>query len=530
MSESAQSVPSPAEGSSLPSAAPAPGINPGSEIAPLSVRRPNWPWGVALLLSLAVGGAVVLYQRAVRRPISIVGLRAGGVDIGGLDDKALKVRLGEIAARVVDQKIVLQHKDLRVQARRGEVGIQVDVEALDLLAHEAGKTGDPLGDLRAWRRARRGELDLAVPLRLDGARAVEFLDEIKELVDRAPRDAHLDLDQHTIAEEQAGLLVEIYETLVRVGEAVRTGASTVELAVMEVPARVTRKELAGIDISTVVGTWETHYSTNRVDSDRTYNLKVGADHLNGHVLKPHEIFSFNQVVGDRTEKEGYRVAPVIAGGELVDGLAGGMCQIASTLHAAAFFAGVEILSSTPHSRPSAYIPLGLDSTVVYPSTDLKIRNPFDFPLILHYQVNQGTVKVEILGKERPHQVLFEREILKETQFGTARRSDSSAPAGQKLILQAGYPGYHVVRRRYIFDRGQALPRSLGGPTQPVTEMLAKSKIRPLKEEKWTIGYPATEEIVAFGTGPRKMKPKDPPPSHRIPPVPLSDKPIGRILR
>jgi vancomycin resistance protein YoaR len=494
------------------------------------LRRPNWPWGIALLLSLAVGGAVVFYQREVRRPVTIAGLRAGGVPIGGLDDVVLKARLGEIAAREVEQKIVFRHGDLRVEGQRGEVGIQVDVEALEVLAREAGKTGDPLSDLRAWRRARRGELDLAVPRRLDSARAVEFLDEIKELVDRAPRDAHLDLDRHTIAEEQQGLLVGIYETLVRLVDPAQTGASTVELAAMEIPAQVTRKELAGIDISTVVGTWETHYSTNRVDSDRTYNLKVGADHLNGHVLKPHEVFSFNQVVGDRTEKEGYRVAPVIAGGELVDGLAGGMCQIASTLHAAAFFAGLEILSSTPHSRPSAYIPLGLDSTVVYPSTDLKIRNPFDFPLIIHYQVTQGTVKVELLGKERPYQVLFEREILTETQFGTARRSDSSAPAGQKLILQAGYPGYHVTRRRYIFDRGQALPRSLGGPTQPVTEVLDKAKIRPLKEEKWTIHYPATEEIVAFGTGPRKMKPKDPPPSHRIPPVPPSDKPIGRILR
>src|SRR5581483_4559400 len=165
-------------------------------------------------------------------------------------------------------------------------------------------------------------------------------------------------------------------------------------------------DLKDVDISTVLGNWETHYSSVGMDSDRTYNLKVGADHLNGHILKPHEIFSFIDVDAERTEKEGYRVAPVIQGGELIDGLAGGMCQIASTLHAASFFAGLEIVSSTPHSRPSAYIPLGLDSTVVWPSTDLKIRNPFDFPVVMHYSVNQGAVKVELLGKRKVYKVVF----------------------------------------------------------------------------------------------------------------------------
>src|SRR6185503_1284297 len=175
-----------------------------------------------------------------------------------------------------------------------------------------------------------------------------------------------------------------------------------------------------IDIGTVLGSWETHYSAVGPDTDRTYNLKVGADHLNGHILMPGEQFSFNEVVGDRTEKEGYRVAPVIQSGELVDGLAGGMCQIASTLHAAAFFGGLEIVSSTPHSRPSSYITMGLDSTVVYPTTDLKLRNPYDFPVVMHYTVNQGSVKVELLGKARPHRVVFEREIRGQTSFGVEK--------------------------------------------------------------------------------------------------------------
>src|SRR5207244_13373566 len=112
-----------------------------------------------------------------------------------------------------------------------------------------------------------------------------------------------------------------------------------------------------------------------------------------------------------------------------------MWQMAATLHAASFFAGLEIVSSTPHSRPSADIPMGLDSTVVYPTTDLKLHNPYDFPIVMHYQVNQGSVKVELLGKARPNRVLFEREIKSETGFPTETRSDPAAPEGQRMVLQ-----------------------------------------------------------------------------------------------
>jgi vancomycin resistance protein YoaR len=309
--------------------------------------------------------------------------------------------------------------------------------------------------------------------------------------------------------------------------AARSGQARVELAAGLSWPKVKSEDLRDVDISTVLGYWETHYSAIGPDTDRTYNLKVGADKLNGHILKPHEVFSFNEVVGDRTEKEGYRVAPVIQGGELIDGLAGGMCQIASTLHAAAFFSGLDIVSSTPHSRPSAYITMGLDSTVVYPSVDLKLRNPYDFPVVMHYQVNQGAVKVELLGKARPYKVIFEREIKSETAFGSDTRGDPEAPSGQRYTVQEGYPGYSLIRRRYIFEKDK-LPR-LGGP-EPLAEAMEKQHLKPVKKEQWALHYPATTQFVAVGSGPSSLKQKPQPPAHHIPPVNPHDKPIFKLLK
>lgn len=499
----------------------------GERIARPPALPPVWVRG---LVAAGVAGAVALtasYVHSVRAPVTIAGLRVGGQPIGGVAHAELEAKLRPALEAYLDGKIALTFGEDRVYATRREVGYAIDEAQVLAAVKAAGKSGNPLRDLAERTRARRGKLDLYVAVDVDRDKAVDFLTNVKDEVDRGAVDAHLDLERHTIAPEKPGYLMRVYGSLVALEYAARSGASEVPLALVETQARTRAKDLEGIDISTVLGYWETRYSASAVDSDRTYNLKVGSDKLNGHILRPGEIFSFNEVVGDRTEKEGYRVAPVISAGELIDGLAGGMCQIASTLHAAAFFAGLEIVYSTPHSRPSSYITMGLDSTVVYPTVDLKLRNPYDFPIVMHYQVNQGSVKVELLGKERPNKVIFEREIKTETPFPTEEREDPEMPEGQRLTLQEGYPGYTLVRRRYVFPKDQ-VPKWYG--PQPLAALLRKQRRKALERQQWALRYPPTTEIVAVGTGPANLKPKPAPPAHKIPALSPKDKPIFKMLR
>ncbi len=476
---------------------------------------------------VAVAAAIGGYFLSLHGTSTVAGLRVAGLPLGGVGFVDLDERLHETASAFLKGKVALHWGDRTIAAERKQLGFRVDVNHAVEQARRVGHSGHPLEDLLDRLRARFGHLDQRLPVEIDRTRAREFLTDLKDDVDRAPIDAHLDLERHAVEKEHPGYLLSVYESLARLEIAAESGATQVTLSTTDFKPTVTEDDLKQIDISTVLGSWETKYSSTGTDSDRTYNLKVGAEHLNGHILKPHEEFSFNQVVGDRTEKEGYRVAPVIQGGELIDGLAGGMCQIASTLHAASFFAGLDIVSSTPHSRPSAYIPMGLDSTVVYPTTDLKLSNPYDFAVVMHYSVHQGAVKVELLGKERPYRVIFEREIKREFPFLTETRSDPEAPAGQKLTLQEGYPGYTLLRRRYIFAKDQ-VPK--WGGAQILSQLLKKQPITPIAKREWSLHYPATAQIVAIGAGSSSLKKKPTPPSHHIPPIAPKDNPIAKILR
>jgi hypothetical protein len=135
--------------------------------------------------------------------------------------------------------------------------------------------------------------------------------------------------------------------------------------------------------------------------------------------------------------------------------------------------------------------------------------------------------VELLGKERPNKVVFEREIKTETPFPTETRSDPEAPEGQKITLQEGYPGYTLIRRRYIFAKDD-VPKWLG--PEPIADMLQKQHKKPLKKEQWALHYPATANILSFGAGPKTLKQKVAPPSHHIPPLNPKDKPVFKMIK
>jgi vancomycin resistance protein YoaR len=380
-------------------------------------------------------------------------------------DPALTSLEAAVAARLGGD-VAIHVGQATKQVRWSDLGAVVDTDDLPFALERAGKAPDPVAALRAAG---------ALPIRIDRDAAIAELTALKGSLDRAPESARMDLEARTIVEDKPGSGLDLFGSVVALEAAARTGADEVTLPMVPLPARVTRASLGIDDISHVLGTWTTHFSVS--DKTRNYNLKLAASKLNGHVLAPHAPFSFNDVVGERTEKEGYKIAHVIQAGEMVDGLAGGTCQISTTLFAASFFAGLEVDHASPHSRPSAYQPIGFDATVVYPVTDLKLTNPYDFPVVIHYRVASGEAQVEILGKKRPwDKVMFEREIEEETPFTQQERTDPEMPLGTQVIDQAGFDGYKIKRFRKFYNHGHLV-----------------------KTQHWTVTYKPVTEYLRTGT-------------------------------
>lgn len=324
-------------------------------------------------------------------------------------------------------------------------------------------------------------LRLPLPVSVDDERALGALLLVKDDLDRAPLDARIDLASRRIAPDEAGRRVDVYATLARLDAALVRGDAKVEAVVEAIPPARRAEQIGNVVMDDVLGYFETKYTPDQKHEARSYNLRLAASKLDGHVLLPGETFDFNEVVGPRSEANGYKVATVIAQGELVDGIGGGTCQIAGTLHGAAFFAGLDIVERKPHTRPSFYIKMGMDATVVYPTITFRFRNPFTYPVVLHETVQGGVVRAEILGPRRERDVTFVRKINDVVPFAEREVDDEKLPKGARVLGQRGIPGFKVTRQRILRDGSFAV------------------------REKTTDVYPPTSQIWRVGTGPAELK-------------------------
>lgn len=122
--------------------------------------------------------------------------------------------------------------------------------------------------------------------------------------------------------------------------------------------------------------------------NRSFNVEKAAGLINGNVIQPGEVWSYNDTVGDRNEKNGWKEANAIVGGETYRlEYGGGVCQVSSTLYNALLEANIEIVYRRKHSIPADYVPLGLDATVDTGHIDFKFRNNTDYPLYLFAYTN-----------------------------------------------------------------------------------------------------------------------------------------------
>lgn len=460
------------------------GLNVSSFFTSEDSSRPGWPvlMGSALVVALTLAACVLLYWRSLKMEETIPGLHLGRTPIGGVPHGKLDAFIGQEMERLAQKEIILKTGALTFKVKQKDLGARVDLKTTGRRLRAVGKTGNFLSDMTRRVQARRGKLSLPLEVHLDRETALDYFTALKQKIDRPPIPSRLDLAQREVIPGGEGYLMRVYDCLAAAEMALRHNKDTVKLAVTITNPPGSQYEK--IQIKHILGRFSTAYSQKQKDRHRGHNLKVGASKLDGKIIGPGETFSFNKTVGPRTESQGYRMAPVISEGELVDGMAGGACQLSSTLFAAAFFAGLDLVSSRPHTRPSSYIKMALDAAVAYPTTDLVLKNPYPFPVVLHYRVNQGRVRVEILGRPRPwRKVEFQREVKEVLPFTETQRPDPRVPRGRRVISQLGVPGFRLERRRLFYAEGAD----------------------PQKVEKRELRYPPTTQYIKQGTGPADPK-------------------------
>lgn len=132
--------------------------------------------------------------------------------------------------------------------------------------------------------------------------------------------------------------------------------------------------------------------------ERKDNIALACKAIDRTLVEPNCEFSFNNVVGERTVKRGYKVSKIIVNGEFVDGVGGGVCQVSTTLYNAVLLAGLKIIEFHPHSLPVSYVAPSFDAMVNSGWADFKFINQTKNPVIIRAVADGATLRVEVYGQ------------------------------------------------------------------------------------------------------------------------------------
>lgn len=209
-----------------------------------------------------------------------------------------------------------------------------------------------------------------------------------------------------------------------------------------------------------LSTYTTQFKTYEIN--RSSNLRLAAVSINGQMVAPGAVFSFNDTVGERTVKSGYREAFVIVGSKFEPGLGGGVCQVSSTLYNSVLLAGLEIVERHNHGLAITYVPMGLDATVSYGVQDFQFKNTTSSPIYIRAVTNGGELTISTYGS------LKDKVNVKLTHFidgvigyGETREVSPNLAPGEERVESGGAVGYTSrAYRQYLDENGNVIKEEL----------------------------------------------------------------------
>lgn len=403
-----------------------------------------------LTLTLFFTGSYVFSRDRIARGMYINGSYVGGMRqdeaIHELDNKFNeRIKNSIISIKFKDRVWIISYKEID-----GRFNIEKAVAEAYRISRGRGFWERGLIELGI----RKMEVDIKLEFVYDVSGVLKSISKIQKEVEKKPIDAKISFDggKFKVVPDVPGIEVDEEKLMYVIKESLGDGSTNINLPVNTVRAVKDEKMLKAIN--TKISSYYTYFSPS---TDRASNIAIGTRSVDGKLVMPGEVFSLDSALGPRTEEYGYKEAPVIIKGELVDGIGGGVCQIASTLYNAALLADLDIVERRNHILAPAYIGLGRDAAISEGHIDLKFKNNRSFPIYIRGYIYGSKLNFEIYGDSTTSAMRVDivNDVVEVIKPNKPRIiEDPDAPAGTEKIRVKPRDGYRVktYRRTYINGR------------------------------------------------------------------------------
>ncbi|WP_418792295.1 VanW family protein [Phosphitispora sp. TUW77] len=412
---------------------------------------------VILLISVVVS-FISFIELTGRSDRIFPGVCLKGINLGNMTKNQAAAAIEDYIGSLEDKYITVHFNGNRGSGkiRALDTGLQADTDNMLQAAWLVGRSGTYL---QQWQERKASadngrEIPLEVSFSKDKVRNI-FNHITSEL--RLPAsDARLIITpQETIEIVEATTGIEIdFEGAYSQLEPIFRDDLVPEINVnfLEVAPSKTTDDITNLRINGILAEFTTWF--NAENNNRSENVRVAAMALNGRMIKQGEVFSFNEVVGPRSQEAGYKNAKIIQNNEFIDGLGGGVCQVSSTLYNALLRAGIDIQERHNHSLVVTYVPMGQDAAVVYGAKDLKFTNNLPCALIIKTSTTKNTVTIKLFGDtSQKKSVKIINTVIKEYPFKIVYKNDLTQSKGKQVVVNKGQNGYRVVSKLMVNDGG-----------------------------------------------------------------------------
>lgn len=429
--------------------------------------------GLLVLIAVIYAGEEV--QLISSNDKILPGVMIKDIDIGGLSKQQAVEKILAVQDKMLKIPVTITYQNQAWSLPLKQVGLQIDIENTLHRAINIGREGSFIERWKFRQRVAKEGYVLQPVVKVNKDLLSKVVNNLAGHLNVAPQSATLSIDEHdqvVITPSKSGKRIDVEQLQQNLQKELLVGKHIIlPLPVVEIKPEYITANIQDMGITGLLASYTTKFDPQIVN--RSYNIRVAANALDGLIITPGEEVSFNEVVGPRSSEAGYKSAGVIVNNELVEGLGGGVCQVSTTLYNAILLAGLEVVDRRNHSLPISYVPIGRDATVVYGVVDFKFQNNSGRCLYLKTEVKSGQLTVKIFGDANKKQkVIVNSWVEQVLEPKIVYEEDDNLKKGQQVVKQEGSKGYIVNAERVVIKNGviiknEKLPVSRYNPVDKV---------------------------------------------------------------
>ncbi|SFC94530.1 VanW family protein [Clostridium uliginosum] len=403
--------------------------------------------------SLSIKGIVKEWDQKIYSGVTIE-----DIDLGGMTKEEAKEELTKtLEGSIGDKKLPIKIGDNEYELIYSDISPTYDIDAAVEEAYFFGKEHGLFRKYLCIKNETNHKIPINIGFTYDEEKLKAYEETLKNKITQNPTNATISASGSgfSIKDEVVGKSINIETLDQKLKETINGNIndnSGISVDLETVQPKVTKAELS--KVNGLMGSFSSNYGTS--GAGRSTNIEIATKAINGTVLMPGEVFSFNEVVGPRTVERGYQEAGTYVANKVEPGIGGGICQVSTALYRAMMHANIRSVERRNHSMVVGYAQPGLDATVSYGDIDYKFKNTYDFPIYIEGTTYNKVINYNIYGDVsglggKTYDMV--NEITQTIPPQVKVVPDPSLPEGKEVSEGAGMTGYKANGYQVTYENG-----------------------------------------------------------------------------